>query len=232
MRPSPVTATSARTGDLGLSGILPRSALLRPGTLLFVPIAAAASNGHGATVEGSRGLQPTDAGNREPCRGWRLNRKKPVAASSRTPTLKNSAVSMQSRMPRGPQRHDEHRAKRKPASAPRSHQSVNQSLPANSWFSLYYNSAKSSRAAKILPWHFRPGLNPSPSHSPAPISPAQLGGAHERLRSAPPARSCVPLRVRSADTGHGALEVSTAPLPLHALRPGTGRAPPYPTSIS
>ena len=34
---------------------------------------------------------------------------------------------------------------------PGSHQAVNQYRPVNSWFPLYYNSSKSSRAARILP---------------------------------------------------------------------------------
>ena len=48
----------------------------------------------------------------------------------------SSAVSMQWKTPRRPQRHDEHREKQGPASAPGSHQSVNQYRPANARFSL------------------------------------------------------------------------------------------------
>ena len=57
-------------------------------------------------------------------------------------------------------------------------------------------------------------------HSFAPNSPAQLGCAHERLRPAPPPKSRVSLRVRSASGGRRALADSGAPFPLHALRPG------------
>ena len=70
------------------------------------------------------------------------------------------AVSIQWKPSRGPQRYDEHRGKRGPASAPSSPQSVNQYPPVNSWFSPYCNSSESSRVARIFPLCRQPPAPP------------------------------------------------------------------------
>ena len=75
----------------------------------------------------------------------------PPPSNSRSAITPYQSLTMPLEPPSRPPRHDGHRGKRRSASAPNNHPSVTQHRPANPRSSLYYNSAKSSRAARILP---------------------------------------------------------------------------------
>ena len=85
---------------------------------------------------------------------------------------------------------------------------------------LYHNPAESLRAARIFPDHARPVSGSSPSHSPAPNSPAKLGCVRPGRRRAPAARSSVSICARRTK----AVQKFCALLPLPALRPGQPRS--------
>ena len=157
-----------------------------------------------------------------------------------TVSLAHQAVLMQWKTGRGSQRTDERRGakpqpkergcvRRGPAAAapnPRRHPLASAASPAANPLRLVL------RAPNRAPRRSYSGTNgqigPLPTrHFPflCPKFPCQTRPCSRGLRPAPPTKSRLSLRASHGYAGSRSVAIPSAPFPLHALRPRTGRAP-------